>query len=107
MNRLKVWAIYAGFAVLFAAVFAVMLVLLVTAVIGVPAGIMLGVFGLAIRLFRVDFIITELSPLMMIFGGAAGAFACAFCGLLGVKAGFMISRLFLSAQRVCDRLRGW
>lgn len=107
MNRVKVWAIYSGFAVLFAAVFAVMLVLLTVAVIGVPSGIMLAVFGLAIRLFSADFIITELPPVFMIFAGAAAASASAFCGLVGLKAGILTARLFAAARRVCDRLRGW
>lgn len=107
MNRVKVWAIYTGFAALFAVTFAVMLVLLVVAVVGVPSGVMLGIFGIAIRLFSADFIITELSPQLMIFGGAAAAFGSVFCGLLGVKAGFMVSRVFLAAKRRCDRLRGW
>lgn len=107
MNRFRVVCIYIGFAAVFAVVLAVMLVLLVIAVVGIPMGLMLGVFGAAMIFFKADFIITWLAPQLMLFGGISGAFASAFCGLLAVKAGFMVSRLFLKAKRRCDKLRGW
>lgn len=103
----KVFFLYLAYWVLFTAVAAVMLALLTLALAGVPAGVMLGVFGVAVLVFRADFIITDLSGQMMLFGGFAGAFACAFAGLLAVKAGFMVSRLFIWVKRRCDRLRGW
>lgn len=107
MKRIKVWLLYCGFALLFAVVFCVMLVLLVAAVIGIPLGVIMSIFGVAMLLFKVNFIITRLAPEILLFGGAAGAFAAAFCGLAAVKAGFAVSRLFVSVRRHCDRLRGW
>ncbi len=107
MNKVMVVLIYFSFAVLAAVVFALMLVLITVGVIGVPSGVMLAVFGLAIKLFNADFIITGLSPMLMIFGGAAAACLCAFFGLLGIKAGFLLARVFSAAKRRCDRLRGW
>lgn len=105
--RVKVWCLYTLYALLFAAVFAVMLAMLTAAVVGIPAGLLLGVFGVAVTLFEADFIVTELSPTLMIFGGLSGAFLAAFLGLVAVKAGFMICRLFKTVKRRCDRLRGW
>ena len=64
-------------------------------------------FGFAVKLFNAQFIVTSLSPELMLFGGLAAVFAAAFCGLLAVKAGFCISRLFLRVKRRCDLLRGW
>lgn len=107
VQRIKVFAIYAGFAVFFAAVFSVMFVLLCAAVIGVPSGIMLGFFGAAMLLFRADFIVTDLSPTMLFFGGTSAAFFSAACGFIAVKAGISAARLFGLAKRRCDRLRGW
>lgn len=106
-NRIKVWGIYSGYLLLFLAAFALMLALLVIAAVGIPAGAMLGIFGIAVMIFKADFIITELAPQLMLFGGLAVAFASAFCGLIAVKTGFVISRLFLRIKRRCDRLRGW
>lgn len=107
MNRLKVYAIYLGFALLFAVVFAAMLALLVAAVIGVPSGVMFGAFGVIIQLFQVDFIICDLPAPVMIFGGASVAFASAFLGLVAVKTGYFVCRVFISMRNFCDRLRGW
>ena len=103
----KVFCLYFAYWTLFTVVAAVMLALLTAALCGVPAGIMLGVFGVATLAFKADFIITELSGQLMLFGGLAGACACACAGLLAVKAGFVTARLFLRVKRRCDRLRGW
>lgn len=104
---LKVRAAYFAYAAVFLVTFAVMLLLLTLAAVGIPMGVMFGVFGVAIELFKADFIITQLAPELMIFGGLAAACGTAFCGLLAVKAGFMVSRLFVKIKRRCDRLRGW
>lgn len=104
---MKVSAAYFAYLILFLITFAVMLLLLTLAAIGIPTGIIFGVFGVAILLFKADFIITELAPELMIFGGLTVACGTAFCGLLAVKAGFMVSRLFLRIKLRCDRLRGW
>ncbi|MDE7193717.1 MAG: hypothetical protein K2O14_07070 [Oscillospiraceae bacterium] len=103
----RVWAAYFGYLILFVITFAVMLLFLTMAAVGIPMGIIFGVFGVAIELFKADFIITELAPELMIFGGLTAACGTAFCGLLAVKAGFMVSRLFLKIKKRCDRLRGW
>lgn len=103
----EVRAAYLGYAALFIVTFAVMLLFLTMAAVGIPMGIIFGVFGVAIELFKADFIITELAPELMIFGGLTAACGTAFCGLLAVKAGFMVSRLFLKVKKHCDRLRGW
>lgn len=103
----KVFCLYFAYWTFFAVVAAVMLALLTAALCGVPAGLMLGVFGVAVLAFRADFIITELSGQLMLFGGLACACACACAGLLAVKAGFVTARLFLRVKRRCDRLRGW
>lgn len=98
---------YFAFWIMFAVVFAVMLVMLTAAVIGVPAGIMFGFFGIAVTVFKADFIITEFSGEFMLFGGFCCAFASGFVGLLAVKAGFVTGRVFVRVKRLCDRLRGW
>lgn len=107
MTTVKVWAMRIGFALLFVAVFAVMLALSCTAAFGIPAGLMFCFFGLAVKLFDAQLIVTALSPELMLFGGLAAAFGAAFCGLLAVKAGFGVSRLFLRVKRRCDLLCGW
>lgn len=78
MNRFMVIIMKTGFAVLFLAVFAVILALGCAAAFGVPAGIMVSVFGLAVKLFRAEFIVTSLSAETMLFGGLAVAFGAAF-----------------------------
>lgn len=103
----KVRAAYFAYLVVFLITFAVMLLLLTLAAVGIPMGIIFGVFGVAVKMFKADFIITQLAPELMIFGGLAAACGMAFCGLLAVKAGFMVSRFFLKIKRCCDRLRGW
>lgn len=85
--------------------FAVMFVFLVAAVTGITAGVMLAVLGLAIIMFKASFIITELAPELMLFGGLCGAFFTAFLGMAAIKLGFMISRLFIRVKRQCDKLR--
>lgn len=107
MTTVKVWAYKIGFAVLFLAVFAIMLALLAVAAFGIPAGLMICFFGFAVKLFNAQFIVTSLTPELMLFGGLAAAFGSAFCGLAAVKAGFWVSRLFLRVKRKCDLLRGW
>ena len=107
LTTLKIWAMKTGYALLFLAVFGVMLALASASAFGIPAGLMICFFGFAVKLFNAQFIVTSLSPELMLFGGLASAFASAFCGLLAVKAGFCISRLFLRVKRRCDLLRGW
>lgn len=105
--KIKVFLYYTGFWIIFAAVFAAMFAMLVAAVMGVPFGVMLSIFGVAVLVFRADFVISELSPHLMLFGGLTGAFFAAFLGLLAVKLGYAVSRLFLRIKRRCDRLREW
>lgn len=107
MIRLKVWSIYFGFALLFTAVCAVMLAVLTAALIAVPAGLLVGVMGAALLIFESPFIVTDLSPELMLFGGFCAAFSAAFLGFAVIKAGFAASRLFLYVRKRCDRLRGW
>lgn len=107
MNRIKVWCLYSLYAVLFAVVFAVMLAVLSAAVICIPAGILFAVLGGVMLVFDADFVLTELSPLLMLFGGLCASCCSACVGLLCVKAGIAVSRLFLAVRRRCDRLRGW
>lgn len=98
-------ALYAGFWALFAVNFAVMFVMLFICVLGVPSGVMLAVLGAAVLIFKADFVITVLAPQVMLFGGISAAFLSAFLGLLAVKMGFWISRLFVRIRRRCDRLK--
>lgn len=105
--KIKVFLYYMGFWIMFAAAFAAMFAMLAAAVMGVPFGVMLSIFGVAVLAFRADFVISELSPQLMLFGGLAGAFFAAFLGLLAVKLGYAVSRLFLRIKRRCDRLREW
>ena len=105
--KLKVFAMQSGFAVLFILTFCAMLVMLSAAVFGIPAGILIRVAGIAVRVFNAQFIVTSLTPELMMFGGLAAAFGSAFLGLAAVKTGFVISRLFLRVKRRCDICRGW
>ncbi len=107
MKRLKVRLMYFGFFLLFAVVFIIMWALLIICAAGIPCGILMSIFGAAVLLFDADFIITALNPTFMIFGGLSLAFTGAFCGFTAVKAGFIISRLFIRIKRHCDILRGW
>lgn len=107
MNRVKVWGIYSAYSILFAAVFAAMLAVLTASVAALPAGLLFAVLGAVMLVFDVSFVLTELSPFIMLFGGLFAACAAVVCGLLAVKAGFGVSRLFLVLRRRCDRLRGW
>ena len=104
MIRFKVILMYAGFAAAFAACFAVMFIMLTAAVMGIPSGLMLAVLGFAILIFKADFVITELAPELMLFGGLSGAFAAAFLGAAAVKLGYIVSRLFLKVRRRGERL---
>ena len=101
--KFKVCAMQSGFAVLFLLTFCAMLAMLSAAAFGIPAGIMLSIAGVAVKLFNAQFIVTSLTPELMIFGGLAAACGSAFLGL----AGFVISRLFLRVKRRCDICRGW
>ncbi len=107
MRTFKVIVMKAGFAVLFLAVFAVMLLLLCAAAFGVPAGILVSIFGLAVKLFKAEFIVTSLSAETLLFGGLAAAFGAAFCGIAAVELGFLISGAYLRVRRRCDILLGW
>lgn len=84
-----------------------MLAVLSAAVICIPLGILFAVLGGGMLIFDADFILTELSPLLMLFGGLCAASLSACIGLLCVKAGYAVARLFLVVRRRCDRLRGW
>lgn len=107
MTRLKVCSLYLAYALLFIVVFAVMLAVLTAAVLLIPSGLLFAVLGAAMLVFDTEFILTELSPLIMLFGGLFAASFSAFLGLCSVKLGIFIARLFLKVRRVCDRLRGW
>ena len=105
--KLKVIAMQSGFSVLFLLTFCAMLVMLSAAAFGLPAGLIISIAGVAVRVFNAQFIVTALTPELMMFGGLAAAFGAAFLGLAAVKAGFVISRLFLRVKRRCDIIRGW
>lgn len=105
--KIKLYAMQFAFAALFLASFAVMLCMLSAAAFGLPAGILISVAGVAVRVFNAQFIVTSLTPELMMFGGLAAAFGSAFLGLAAVKAGFVICRLFLRVKRRCDICRGW
>lgn len=105
MERIKVIALYAGFWLAFAVCFAAMFAMFAACAIGVPFGLMTAVLGIAVLVFRADFVLTQLAPELMLFGGLSGAFFTAFLGALAVKLGFIISRLFLRTKRRCDALR--
>lgn len=96
---------YTGFWTLFAVNFAVMFILLMMCALGVPSGLMLAVLGAAVIIFKADFVIAAAAPQVMLFGGISAAFASAFAGLLAVKMGFGISRLFVRVRRKCERLK--
>ncbi len=96
---------YAGFWTLFAVNFAVMFILLMMCALGVPSGIMIAVLGALVIIFKADFVITAIAPQTMLFGGISAVFASAFVGLLAVKMGFGISRLFVKVRRKCERLK--
>lgn len=105
MERFKVIALYTGFWIAFAVFFAVMFAMFAVCAVGVPFGLMAAVMGIAVLAFRADFVLTQLAPELMLFGGLCGAFFAAFLGALAVKLGFIISRLFLRTRRRCDALR--
>ena len=107
MTRLKVGALYLAYTLLFIAAFAVMLTALTAAVLLIPAGLLFAVLGGAMLVVETGFILTELSPLTMLFGGLFAACFSAFAGLCSVKLGMLMWRLFLKIRRTCDRLRGW
>lgn len=105
--KMKVFLYYTGFWIVFAVSFAAMFVMLVSAIMGIPFGLMMSVLGVAVLVFRADFVISELSPELMLFAGLSGAFFTAFLGLLAIKLGYAVSRLFLRIKRRCDGLREW
>ena len=107
MTSFRVLVMKTGFAVLFLIVFAVMLALLCAAAFGIPAGILVSIFGFAVKLFRAQFIVTSLSAETMLFGGLAAAFGAAFCGVAAVEIGYLISGVYLRVRRKCDILLGW
>lgn len=105
MTRFKIFLRYTAFWLFFAVCFAVMFVFLIAAVMGVTAGVMLAVLGIAIIMFKADFIISQLAPELMLFGGLCGAFFTAFLGLCAIKIGFCVSKVFIKVKRQCDKLR--
>lgn len=107
MAGFKVFLYYTSYWIVFAVNFIVMFALLVIAAAGIPFGVMLIIFGTAALIFKEDLIITALSPWFMLFGGIALIFLSAFCGLVAVKLGYVVSRRFIKVKRRCDRLRNW
>ena len=107
MNRLKVWGYYSAYAVAFVVAFAVMLAVLSAAMICLPAGLLFGVVGAATLIMDSGFIVTDMSPQLMMFGGFFAVAASALCALLSVKGGIAMAHLFTAVRRRCDRLRGW
>ncbi len=106
-DKFRVFAAQCGFAVLFIVTACAMTAMLSAAAFGLPAGIVVSIAGIAVRVFNAQFIVTSLTPELMIFGGLAAASGSAFLGLAAVKAGFVVSRLFLRVKRSCDIRRGW
>ena len=107
MNRMKVWCYYALYAILFVVVFAFILAMVTAAFVCIPAGGFLALVGGAMLYFKVNFVLTELAPEIMLFGGLFMACISAFLGLVSVRAGFAVWKLFGVVRRHCDRLRGW
>lgn len=107
MTRLKVGALYSAYALVFVAAFAVMLAAITAAVLLIPAGLLFAVLGGAMLAVETEFILTELSPVIMLFGGLFAASFSAFVGLCSVRLGMLVWRLFLKIRRTCDRMRGW
>lgn len=107
MIGFKVFLQYLAYWIMFVPIFCIMFVMLTTAVFVIPLGLIMAVFGVAMVMFKVNFVITELPAQVMLFGGLSGAFLAAFLGLAAVKLGFIISRRFLIVKRRCDRLREW
>lgn len=60
--KFKVCAMQSGFAMLFLLTFCAMLAMLSAAAFGIPAGIMLSIAGVAVKLFNAQFIVTSLTP---------------------------------------------
>ncbi len=104
---LKVRGLYLAYALLFAVVFVIILAAVSAAMLLIPSGLLFSVLGGAMLVADADFILTELSPLVMLFGGLFVACASAFVGLCTVKLGFFAARLFLKVRSTCDRMRGW
>ena len=107
MIRLRVCALYFAYALLFIAAFAVMLAAISAAVLLIPLGLLFAVLGGAMLVVDTEFILTELSPVVMLFGGLFSASFSAFIGLCSVRLGMLVWRVFLKIRRTCDRMRGW
>lgn len=107
MIGFKVFVRYFGYWITFSVVACIMLIMLIASVMGVTAGVMMVIFGIAVLMFKADFVITELPAPVMLFGGLSCGFIAASVGLIAVKLGFALSRLFIRVRRRCDRLRGW
>ena len=107
MIRLRVWCAYSAYAVLFTFIFAVILATVTAAVICIPSGFFLGLVGGVMLVFDTDFVLTELAPEIMLFGGLFAACFSAFLGFVGVKLGIGAGMLFNKVRRYCDRIRGW
>ena len=65
LEKLKVVALYTGFWLVFAVVFAVMFAMLAVCVVGIPFGLMMAVLGVAVLMFKADFVLTQLAPELM------------------------------------------
>ncbi len=107
MTRVKVSALYLAYTLIFIAAFAVMLAAVTAAVLLIPAGLLFAVLGGAMLAVESEFILTELAPVVMLFGGLFAASFSAFIGLCSVRLGMLVWKLFLKIRRTCDRMRGW
>ncbi len=106
MNRIKAGCAYSAYVVFFVLVFVIMLCVLTAAVICIPSGLFLGLVGGAMLLFETSYILTELAPEIMLYGGLFAASCSAFLGFLAVKLGFAAARLFIRVRSYCERLQG-
>ena len=107
MSRIKVFVAYSAYAILFVIVFVIMLSSITAAVVCIPFGLFLGLVGGVMMLFDTSFILTELAPEIMLFGGLFGACFSAFLGFASVKMGIGAAVIFSKVRRYCDRIRGW
>lgn len=105
VNGFKIYIRSTLFWIIFAMCFAVMFAMLCAAVIGLAYGLVMAIFGIAVLVFRADFIISGIAPAVMLFGGLTAVFLSIFSGLLAVKIGYAVSRFFIRTRNYCDRLR--
>lgn len=107
MTRLRVFAVYAAYFVFFAVFFVIMAVLFIICAMGIPLGLMMAFFGFVMIAFKADFVVTELAPPVMLFGGISCAAVAAALGLIALKIGFFVCRMFRRTKLHCDKIRGW